>query len=463
MFAAALFFFAQLLLAPCTIEGVSEPTHCGSYRVWENRATKQGREINLSVTVLNAATEARQPDPLFVLAGGPGDAPSFNANFFSRVFANTRQTRDVVLVDLRGTGKSNPLTCPELGQPDAQGRLDPDILSVNAVKTCRARLEKTNDLRQYTAEIAVEDLDEVRRALGYGKINLYGTSYGTRVAQVYMRRHPASLRSVTMKGVVPASMASPETHARAGQNAWEQLVSRCLKDDQCKQNFPTPDVYLQTILKRLESSPVLPLDRMRNGVKEMTVSTGLFAEAFRFYLYSPENEVRGLKFLKEVAEGRPGLAEYVLSTRNLLATDRLAAGFFLSVSCAEDVPYLPKELRPLFSGTLGGDYRLRQQIDACSVWPKGEVSSQHRKPTRSNIPTLLISGEFDPVTPPSGGEEVLKGLTRGLHIVVRNNGHPIGSAEQCSGNMIGSFIERGSVADLDSSCAAKIPAIQFKL
>jgi len=135
MFAAAM-LAAQIVLSPRTVDGVSGPTHCGSYRVWENRDAKRGRQIDLSIIVLDALSIPRKPDPLFLLAGGPGDAPSFNASFFSRVFANVRQTRDLVLVDLRGSGKSNALTCPELGQPNAEGFLDENILSVSAVKSC---------------------------------------------------------------------------------------------------------------------------------------------------------------------------------------------------------------------------------------------------------------------------------------------------------------------------------------
>ncbi|HSB26762.1 MAG TPA: alpha/beta fold hydrolase, partial [Pyrinomonadaceae bacterium] len=191
MLATLLLLFAQILLKPCTIEGVAGQAHCGTYRVWENRHTKQGRQLDLSVIVIDALKTPRQPDPLFLIAGGPGDAPSFNARFFSEAFADVREHRDLVLVDLRGTGKSHPLTCPELAQPDASGLLDDAILSVPALQKCKSRLQQTADLRQYTTEIAVDDLDEVRQALGYQQVNLYGTSYGTRVAQVYMRRHPA--------------------------------------------------------------------------------------------------------------------------------------------------------------------------------------------------------------------------------------------------------------------------------
>ena len=463
MIAAVVMLTAQIMLSPCTIEGVPGPARCGTYPVWENRPTKSGRQIDLSIIVLDALGAARKSDPLFFLQGGPGDAPSFNARFYSRVFENIRQTRDLVLVDLRGTGKSSALFCPELGQPDASGVLNSDLLGVPAVRACRERLEKRADLRQYTTEIAVDDLDEVRQALGYKQINLYGTSYGTRVAQVYMRRHPSSLRTVSMKGIVPPSLASPATHARAGEEAWQRLLKRCQTDELCARNYPTLEADLRTLLKRLEESPVLALPPVRNGPSGIRVSPGLFAEAFRFFLYAPESSARAPRLLRDLVTDRPGLAENALGTRVLFSGERLAAGFFLSVSCAEDIPYLPKNIAPLAAGAFGGDYRLRQQMQACTAWPRGGVSAQHRGPSKSDIPTLLLSGEFDPITPPSGGEELLRGLPRGLHVVIRNNGHPIGNAEQCISKMIGALIDQGSTNGLDPSCASTIPAVPFLL
>jgi pimeloyl-ACP methyl ester carboxylesterase len=461
MIAVALLLFAQINLNPCTIKAVPGPTHCGTYSVRENRFTKRGRQIGLSIIVLDALSQSRKPDPLFLISGGPGDAPSFNAAFFSHAFAKVREDRDLVLVDLRGTGQSHPLTCPELAQPDSSGLLDENILSVPALRACRRRLGRIADLRQYTTEIAVDDLDEVRQALGYRQINLYGTSYGTRVAQVYMRRHPSSLRTVSMKGIVPPSMASPESHARAGEQAWQLLAKRCQKDEACARNFPTLETDFQTLLKQLSESPVMVLPKVANGASKLRVSRGLFAEGFRFSLYSPEAASRAPNLVRDLLTSKTGLVENALATRNLMAGERLSAGFFLSVSCTEDVPYLPKNIAALASGTFGGDYRLRQQINACAVWPHGQVSPAHRTPTKSAIPTLVLSGEFDPVTPPSGGEEVMRGLTRGLHVVIRNNGHPIGSAEKCIGEMIAAFIDRGSIDGLHSSCASGIPSVPF--
>ena len=456
MIAAAILLLTQLTLSPCTIDGVNGPTRCGSYRVWENRTTKQGRQIALSVIVLQALGTIRKPDPLFMLAGGPGDAPSFNAKFFNETFAKVRLQRDLVLVDLRGTGKSDPLLCPELATPDKDGVLDDEILGVEAVIACRTRLEKNVDLRQYTTEIAVDDLDEVRQALGYQQINLYGTSYGSRVAQVYMRRHPTALRTVTMKGIVPPSMASPATHALSGEKAWQSVLERCKRDEQCDKAYPNIDEKFRALMKRLAAAPIL--GPWGNGPK-LKVSAPLFAEIFRFFLYSPDAQARALKLIDELSQDKPGLFENSLASRRLLSSERLAAGFFLSVSCTEDVPYLPKDITPLVANTFAGDYRIKQQTQACRVWPRGEMSDQHRVATKSDIPSLILSGEFDPVTPPAGGEEVVRGLSRGLHVVVRNNGHPIGNASECIGAMMAAFIDAGDTRGLDASCAASIPAV----
>jgi pimeloyl-ACP methyl ester carboxylesterase len=457
---------AQVSLSPCAIEGVRPPVHCGTYRVWENRETRQGRQIDLHVIVLDAFASAKKPDPMFFFAGGPGDAPSFNARFFSRVFEGVRASRDLVLVDLRGTGKSSPLWCPELDTPDASGVFDPDEMSAPAVRACRARLEQEIDLRQYTTEIVVDDLDDVRRALGYSRINVYGTSYGSRVAQVYMRRHPESLRVVTMKGIVPSSMAAPEDHAREGERAWQRLVARCKADGNCARTYPTLDADFRALLARIDNPPrvmTLPASAERPELR-IKVTSGLFAEGFRNVLYSPDTAAQAPKLITSLLKGdERGLTETALSARRLLGGERLSAGFFLSVSCTEDVPYLPKDWAPLVAGSFGGDYRLRQQTAACVEWPRGKVSPQHRQPTRSDIPTLIFSGEFDPVTPPSGGEAVMTGLTHGRHVIVRNNGHPIGSAEACIGSIIAAAVDKGSVDGLDQSCAAAIPAPPFLL
>lgn len=457
---------AQVALAPCAIQGVPGQARCATHQVWEDRGARTGRRIDLSIIVLPALEPDPRPDPLFLLQGGPGDAPSFNARFYSRVFADIRKTRDLVLVDLRGTGRSAPLFCPELSKPGRNGIYDADLLSSAAVRECRTRLEKTSDLRFYTTEIVVDDLEEVRQALGYGPINVYGTSYGSRVAQVYMRRHPKGLRAVAMKGIVPASMAMPETHARAGEEAWRTLVARCEKQPACHDAYPTLDADFRRLLSRLDQAPptlTAPATADRPAAT-VRVTRGLFAEAFRNVLYTPEGAARAPSQVRQFVEGDDrALSETALSGRTVLGGERLAAGFFLSVTCTEDVPFLSNRADAMAIGTFGGNYRLEQQRAACKQWTRGTVSAAHRQPTKSAIPALLISGELDPVTPPSGGEAVLRGLSSARHVVIPNNGHPIGNAEACIGRMIGQFLDRGSVDGLDQRCAAENPAVPFLL
>lgn len=466
MIFAATALAAQVALAPCTIEGVPGRARCGTYKVWENRHARQGRQIDLSIIVLSALEPNQKPDPFFMLQGGPGDAPSFNARFYSRAFHDIRKTRDLVLVDLRGTGKSEALTCPELAKPDADGNFDAHLLSVPAVRACRTRLEKIADLRLYTTEIAVDDLEDVRQALGYGPISVYGTSYGTRVAQVYMRKYPKSLRAVAMKGIVPPSMAMPETHARAGEGAWQALVARCQNDANCRRTFPTLDAAFRQLLARLDHEAPVLTQSAAGGRPAVTiqVTRGLFAEAFRNVLYTPEGAARApLQVTQLLAGDDRRLAETALAGRTVLGGDRLAAGFFLSVTCTEDIPFLSKDADTVAAGTFGGNYRLQQQRAACREWPRGAVSAAHRQPTTSAVPALLISGELDPVTPPSGADEVMRHLSRGRHVVIRNNGHPIGNAEKCIGEMISAFLDRASADGLAIGCAATTPAPPFLL
>ena len=464
--AAALAAQMTLPLAPCSLEGVAGQARCGIYTVREDRDSTAtiGRTVGLSVIVLDALEPSNKlPDPFFMLAGGPGDAPSFNARFFSRVFGDIRKTRDIVLVDLRGTGKSAPLLCPELAEPGSNGVYDENLLSISAVRECRARLEQRRDLRKYTTEIAVDDLEEVRKALGYGRINIYGTSYGSRVAQVYMRKYPDSIRAVAMKGIVPPSMAMPETHATAGEDAWQSVVTRCRKNSACNDRYPLVAVALRELLKKLESNPVMTLPATEHRPeRRIRVSRGLFAEAFRNVLYTPEGSAQAPKLVHQLVNGDDaGIIETALAGRRVLGGDRLAAGFFLSVTCAEDVPFVSSGADAKAAATFGGNYRLEQQRAACKEWPRGAVPASHREPTKSAIPALLISGEFDPVTPPAGAEEVVRNLANGRHVVVRNNGHPIGNAEQCIGRMIGQFLDRASAEGLDTRCAAANPAPPF--
>lgn len=462
MSAHALVFAAQVALMPCPVPGTTGDVQCGQHRVWEDRDARSGRQIDLSIIVLRATETPRAPDPLFVLAGGPGQAPSQVAGFSNNVFAEIRRHRDVVLLDLRGTGKSHSLACPEIAELPASSVYDGDWLPPAAVKRCRERLERQADLRLYTTEIAMADLDEVRAALGYEQINLYGTSYGTRAAQIYMRNFPARVRTVTMKGIVPPSMVAPTTHAADGQRAWQQLLKRCAANATCAEAYPSLDADFRSLIQRLERTPV-GIDATADGkTVKITLTRGLFGEAFRNLLYSPTTAARAPAMVSALTRGDyTSLAPIVLQTRTLPGTE-LSAGFFLSVTCTEDVPFIRAEdVEQRAAGTFGGPYRMQQQRRACDVWARGREPRRRGPPVRSEVPVLMFSGDQDPVTPPAGAEEVRKHLPNARHIVVTNNGHAFGSLQGCGERLMAAFIDAKSAAALDVSCASTIPAVPF--
>jgi pimeloyl-ACP methyl ester carboxylesterase len=278
-----------------------------------------------------------------------------------------------------------------------------------------------------------------------------------------MRRHPAALRSVTMKGIVPSSMAAPESHAPAGEQAWRSLVDRCRRDAACHEAYPLVDVEFRELLKRLDANPVLTLPAgVQRPAARVVVSRGLFAEAFRNVLYSPDGLAQAPKLIHQLVNGDDrSIVETALAGRTLLGGERLAAGFFLSVTCAESEPYVSKDADAAADRTFGGNYRLAEQRAACKEWPRGSTTGAHRQPVTASIPSLLFSGEFDPVTPPSGGEDVVRHLPKGRHVVVKNNGHAIGNAEACIGSMTSQFLDRASADGLEAGCAAAIPAVPF--
>jgi pimeloyl-ACP methyl ester carboxylesterase len=230
----------KLELVPCKIEGLTADARCGTYEVFENRAAGTGRKIPLRVVVVPADAPQRQPDAVAYFAGGPGESAVEDGSWLMEILRSKGpQARDVLLVDLRGTGQSAPLLCTELmGMRNLQGFLD-NFFTVEAVRSCREKLSRTTDLTQYTSEIAADDFDEVRAALGYGKLNLFAGSYGTRTALVYMRRYPSRVRTASLFGVV----ANDAPHRRRTRQSARRVHSGLpgLDSREARPRLPRPD------------------------------------------------------------------------------------------------------------------------------------------------------------------------------------------------------------------------------
>src|SRR5689334_24040479 len=233
---------SKLELEPCRLEHparmLAVPAECGKVVVPENPREPDGRKIELFVARVPAISLNKAKDPLSLIAGGPGTSAVDLYTSSAQPFDRVRRNRGIILLDQRGTGRSHRLNCRYENQDLLTSFSDVDIGPANI--KCRDDLSKESDLKQYTTSVAVGDLDRVRQLLGYSRINLYGGSYGTRVAQHYARRFPKSTRTVILDGVIdPATVLGPAIAVDA-ERALERILERCTKDAACHKAFPDP-------------------------------------------------------------------------------------------------------------------------------------------------------------------------------------------------------------------------------
>ncbi len=452
---------SPLKLAPCHLPKVDREARCGTYEVFENRAAGSGRKIPLRVVVIPAAGKPVAPDPLVFFEGGPGVSSVESAPDVIEEFGAVLQHRDLLLVDFRGTGGSHPLLCPQPeGVHGVEEALD-TFMDPGAVRRCREVLARDNDLTQYTTDTSVDDVEEVRAALGYPKVNLAGASYGTRAALVYLRRHPESVRTVQISSVLPANARIPMFLAAHTQAAFQRVVQDCAAEPSCHAAFPDPRADLETVLKRLEAEPATVTVQDGNGkATTLRLTRNGVVQTVRYMLYRPAG-VQSVPLL--LCRAAAGDLEPLAQTAYDLASALLASppdGLYLSVTCAEDVAFVDREqaLR-LSAGTFVGDLRLRQQIAACAEWPFAKIPPSFLKPVRSDVPALIVAGENDPATPREWAEKVARTLPHSRLLVVPGGTHTVYGLEgtRCIDRLIADFIDRGTAEGLDfESCRKAI-------
>jgi pimeloyl-ACP methyl ester carboxylesterase len=450
---------------PGADEGVKEKALCATHEVFEDRRGKRGRKIAIKIVIFPATGATKMGDPLFYIPGGPGSSATEDAPYIAQNFANIRKARDLVFVDQRGTGGSNPLNCTLFNPDDVRSFLG-HYFPLEPVKKCREELELRADLRLYTTAIAMDDLDEVRAGLGYDKINMFGGSYGTRAALTYLKMHPKHVRAVVLHGVAPTDQLMPRDFPQDTERALTGVIAECMADAACRAAFPGASADARAVLERLLKGPVAVKVQGGKPGETIDLSRDLAAEAVRYMLYQSESAGRVPLFLHEAATGNfAPLANAALNYRRwIVATG--SNGMYLSVTCAEDLPWIkPGVGERNAENTFLGGYRLVQQRAACALWPRGEIPSNYAEPTRSDVPVLITTGQWDPVTPPAHGDKTAKYLPNSLHVVVPFGGHGFNglSGLGCIDNLIDSFIERGSVKGLDTSCVKAIVRKGFQL
>jgi pimeloyl-ACP methyl ester carboxylesterase len=450
------------LLRACAVPGVEETVHCGTLEVFEDRDAGAGRRIPLNIVVLPARSPEPLADPVFVLAGGPGQAATSLAP--GLVNAWYRERRDVVLVDQRGTGRSNGLHCPAPGgSRDPQGYLADVFGDPAEFRRCRRDLERRADLRFYTTTLAMADLDDVRAALGYERINLTGASYGTRAALVYIRHFPDRVRSAILNGVSPIALRNPLYHARDARRAAEALIDECARDTACGSAFPGLDGEYRAVLDRLDREPASVRIQRPGGVDGITVtlSRPAFAEALRVMMYDGRRTRLVPLLIHRAHAGELGPFAQLAVEANQGIRSVLAFGMLLSVVCPEDIARIdPEEVPGLTAGTGLGDGRVRQQMRVCEEWPAVDAGAGFGAPVTADVPVLLMSGTLDPVTPASWGEEAARHLARSVHIVAPG-GH--GVRGPCINSIERQFLSQADVSRLDTSCVRDMSLGPFDL
>ncbi len=460
----------QLPLQPCQLSApgfnMRLPAQCGNLTIPENRLAQSGRQITLHVAMIPAVSRTPAPDPVFFITGGPGEASTQDYVVMSSAFRRLNEKRDIVMMDQRGTGKSHPLKCDISDQRSDESESD-DAAIKSGIQKGLAQLDA--DTRFYNTQAAVEDLDQVRAALGYDKINLYGISYGTRVVQTYLRSYPKHVRTIIMDGVVPQDEPLGISISSDAQKALNAIFTRCAAETDCGRAFPNLPGALDSLFQRVEKQPVhLTIEDPYTGKpREVRFTRNQLGMAIRLHIYRPETAAL-LPLLIHDADKTGDLRR--LAAQAAIVTEQLQGSINMalhhSVVCAEDVPFFMKDGR--FVGDvqaekqafLGEAYKDLQRV--CRDWPAAQVPASFKDPIRSSTPALLLSGELDPVTPPENARHVSETLSNSLQVVAPGQGHGI-LTRGCVSKIAADFVERGSVTGLDTACVQKLGPASFFL
>ena len=449
--------YGSLAFSPCTLSQAGQAqtvaARCANLQVAEDRNSVNGRKIELAIAWVPSTAKSPAGDPVVLLAGGPGQSALEAFPTVYPAFRDILRHRHVLLVDQRGVGKSNPLECPGTLNDEALQLLDSAGVDEarRLTAACLQELGPNVDVRAYTTSAYIADLEDVRRALGVAQFNLVGASYGTRVALEYLRRHPASTRTVVLDSVVPPSLALGNEHAKNLEAAIEAQFARCAADAECTRRFGSPRARLHQLLQQLHEQPqkVTYRDPLTNELRQDELTAVSLASVVRFYSYAPQLFGMLPMLLAEAAGGQ--FENLMAQSRMMeqLIGEQIYVPLQLSVMCAEDAPGM--RVDPADAGTVLGTEFVEYTLAQCAVWPHGATPKDFHDAVKSDKPVLLLSGELDPVTPPRYGDEVQRQLPNSRHFVFRGQGHSV-MGVGCGPRLAAEFIAAADARALDGTC-----------
>jgi pimeloyl-ACP methyl ester carboxylesterase len=446
-------------LKPCHVEGVKEELRCGIYNVFENRQTKKGRKLPLKIVFIPARHPHPDQGPIFYMAGGPGEAATELADLV--MGWGDSDEHDVVLVDERGTGDGNRLDCQLRGSDDnleayLNGPFDPA-----AARVCRDELQKEHDLSQYTTPNFADDIDEVRAAMGYDKININAGSFGTYAAQIYMRRHGEHVRTAYLASLVTLSERVPLHHAEGAQRGLDRLFQDCEEDAACHAAYPRLREDFATVLNKLRERPVTTFVKhpVTGAKTELHLTERAFADAVRVMMYHTPRDVPFLVEQAVAGDFSPFAEAGLRANHDIYSGGRM--GLHYCITCNEFVSRIrPEEVESATRGSFLGSWRVRDQMAACEDWPKTELPPDYFEPFRLETPAVVVSGATDPTFTPNRNE-VKSLLPNAIQIVVPGAAHT--PENDCTRAIRHELFRSGTTKGLDTSCVSKVQPLPFKL
>jgi pimeloyl-ACP methyl ester carboxylesterase len=449
-------------LADCHVAGIRNGVLCGTLQRPLDPAHPERAQIAIRYVVVPAMARRKFADPVFLLAGGPGQSAVAVAAPTMALFARLNNRRDIVFVDQRGTGGSAPLQCEDPEHESLAEQADPER-QVRLATQCKAELLKLpyvqseDALRFFTTSIAVQDLDAVRRVLGAEQIDLVGESYGTRVALEYQRQFPNAVRRSVIDGVAPPDMALPASFSLDNQSAFDAMLAACAAEPACAHDHPDLRANFASLLASLPRT-VEAAHPLTGRAEAFVLGRDMLLGAVRNALYVPSIAAALPAAIDAAQRGEFAGLVGLNSTFAARKSTRIATGMHLSVVCAEDVPRVRDSAdRP--GGDFGTEFA-RFYARMCAKWPRGEVPPAFYAIAASPAPVLVLSGGLDPATPPRHGERVVRALgPMARHVVVANAGHGV-LGIGCMRDVVYRFVDATSDRDalaVDVGCVANVP------
>ncbi len=432
---------------------------CGRLPRPENPYEPGGKQLELFIAKIASLSPEPAPDAFTIINGGPGGSSVSLFVDLSHAFSGILRERDIILVDQRGTGRSNALDCPELEKATEDYSLE---AVAAATQACLASL--AGDPRFYTTSEAVRDLEAVREALGYESLNIYGVSYGTRVSMHYLRRHPERVRTMILDGVVPPQLSLGVNVAENAQQRLDELFAQCEQAPACREAFPDLENRFRQLQVDLDGEPIsLRFPNPVTGLEEsLAFGYDHLALVLRLLSYAPETASLLPLIIDQAAKGNylPAASQALRITDALSGT--MSFGMHNSVTCTEDLPFIDftqVDWDKLDATYIGAD-QVRALNAICEIWPRGTMDADLKASLEAGTPTLILSGELDPITPAAYGEEIRPGLSNSMHIIGAGQGHGIVS-RGCVPRLVTEVVEAGDLRELDASCAERLSAAPF--